>query len=72
MVGVQTLGALCLSTWGIVSTCIILWVSYIHEIWTDNKHTNYTLGELYEIWIDSEHLNYTSVSHMISGITVCN
>ncbi|GFG38745.1 hypothetical protein Cfor_02773, partial [Coptotermes formosanus] len=26
MVGVQTLGALCLTTWGIGSTCIILWL----------------------------------------------
>ncbi|PNF29238.1 hypothetical protein B7P43_G10466 [Cryptotermes secundus] len=26
MVGVQTLGAFCLTTWGILSTCIILWI----------------------------------------------
>jgi hypothetical protein len=32
MVGVQTLGVFCLTTWGILSTCIILWVS--HQIWT--------------------------------------
>lgn len=58
MVGVQTLGALCLTTWGIGSTCIILWVSYIYEIWTETEHLNYTLGELHDVWIDIEHLNY--------------